>query len=169
MGSDKVKPGKQRRARLAGVAFGDPLAPGVGQTVVAPSVAEGQPALRLVSPRGDGFDLVVEAAGSAETSEAALELAGKGGRVLLFGGCASDVRVPVSPARLHYDEIALLSSFHHTPRHVAAALRALADGVVSVDPLLEDPVGLDGVGAALEAMCERRIRGKVPVLPNGAE
>ena len=87
--------------------------------------------------------------------------------MLLFGGCASDVRIAVEPARLHYDEIQILSSFHHTPRHVEAALEALTSGRLHIEPLLETPVGLDGVADALRRMCGREVRGKVPVLPQG--
>jgi L-iditol 2-dehydrogenase len=73
----------------------------------------------------------------------------------------------VEPARLHYDEIQILSSFHHTPRHVQASLDALASGRLAIEPLLEAPVGLDGVAEALRRMCRRELRGKVPVLPGG--
>ncbi|MCG3133928.1 MAG: L-threonine 3-dehydrogenase [Planctomycetes bacterium] len=111
------------------------------------------------------FDVVVEAAGAAETTEAAPALARKGGRVLLFGGCAADVRVSVDPSRLHYEEISVLSSFHHTPRHVRAALDAVASGRIDPRPVTEEPVGLDGLAAALRGMCARTIRGKVPVDP----
>jgi L-iditol 2-dehydrogenase len=140
---------------------------GVETCVAAPSVAAARPELMAASAGGRGFDIVVEAAGAAETSEAAASLTRKGGRVLLFGGCASDVRIAVEPARLHYDEVQILSSFHHTPRHVAAALEALSSGRLTIAPLLESPVGLDGVADALARMCRRELRGKVPVLPAG--
>lgn len=140
---------------------------GVATCVVAASVAAARERLLAATPGRPGFDLVVEAAGAAETSEIAPALCAKGGRVLLFGGCASDVRITVDPSRLHYDEVAILSSFHHTPHHVSAALETLAHGRLRVEPLLEAPVGLDGVADALARMSRREIRGKVPVLPAG--
>ncbi len=154
-------------ARHADVA---PLARRMGAAacVVGASVAAARPQLVAASPGGRGFDLVVEAAGAVETSEAAPTLCAKGGRVLLFGGCPSDARISVEPARLHYDEIAVLSSFHHTPRHMQAALDALSSGRLKLEPLLESPVGLDGVSAALGRMSRRELRGKVPVIPGGA-
>jgi L-iditol 2-dehydrogenase len=153
-------------ARRAGV---EPLVRRMGAAacVVGESAAAARARLLAASPGGKGFDLVVEAAGAAETSEAASTLCAKGGRVLLFGGCAGDVRISVEPARLHYDEISILSSFHHTPRHVQAALEALATGRLSIEPLLEAPVGLDGVADALGRMSRREVRGKVPVFPGG--
>jgi L-iditol 2-dehydrogenase len=146
-----------------------PLARAMGLTncVVSPTVADVRDRLLAATPGRPGFDLVVEAAGAAETSEAAPALCAKGGRALLFGGCPSDARISVNPARLHYDEVAILSSFHHTPRHVAAALEAIASGRLRIEPLLEAPVALDGVADALARMCRREIRGKVPVLPGG--
>jgi L-iditol 2-dehydrogenase len=153
-----------RRADVEALA----LRMGAAACVVGASVAAARPELLAASRDGKGFDLVVEAAGAAETSEAAPTLAAKGGRVLLFGGCASDVRISVEPARLHYDEISILSSFHHTPAHMRAALDALAAGRVSVEPLLEPSVGLDGVADALARMSRREVRGKVPVVPGGA-
>jgi L-iditol 2-dehydrogenase len=140
---------------------------GVTSVVVAPSVASVSEQLLAATPGRPGFDVVVEAAGAAETSEAAPALCAKGGRALLFGGCPSDARITLPPARLHYDEVAILSSFHHTPRHVSLALETLAAGRLRVEPLLEAPVTLDGVADALARMCRREIRGKVPVLPNG--
>ncbi len=158
-------------------------AQGVTPTVVVRSDAAAETAVRsgvppsaviradsvsadLAAIRGDvGFDLVVEAAGAQETSTAAPALAKKGGTVLLFGGCAADARVQWSPALLHYDEVQVLSSFHHAPRYVEAALAALASGRIRVDAFCEAPVGLDGVRAALDAMCARTLRGKVPVIP----
>jgi L-iditol 2-dehydrogenase len=152
-------------ARDAGVG---PLARkmGAADVVTGPSVAAAHDALLARSPGGRGWDLVVEAAGSAETTESAPVLASKGGRVLLFGGCAPDVRVTVDPSRLHYEEIQVLSSFHHTPRHVKAALDALDAGRIDARPVLESPVGLDGLPGALRAMVRRELRGKVPVIPS---
>jgi L-iditol 2-dehydrogenase len=138
---------------------------GASDVIVEASISSVADAARARSPGGQGFDLVVEAAGAAETTEAAPALARKGGRVLLFGGCAADVRVQVDPSHLHYDEIQVLSSFHHTPRHVRAALDAIAAGRIDPRPVLEAPVDLDGVPGALRAMARREIRGKVPVLP----
>jgi len=152
---------------LARSAAADPVARrmGAANVVVEPSVAAAGDAVRARSPGGRGFDLVVEAVGAAETTEAAPALARKGGRVLLFGGCASDVRVTVDPSRLHYEEIQVLSSFHHTPRHVRAALDAILSGRIDPRPVMEAPVGLESLPAALAGVARREIRGKVPVIP----
>jgi L-iditol 2-dehydrogenase len=142
-------------------------AAGTDEVIVASVVPEAEAAVRDRSRGGRGFDLVVEAAGAVETTEAASHFARKGGRVLLFGGCEAEATFTLSPARLHYQEIDILSSFHHTPHYVRAALDALGNGRVDLAPILEESVRLDGVADALRSMCDRSKRGKVPVLPHG--
>jgi len=134
--------------------------------VVGASVEACTRELRAAAPDRRGFDVVIEAAGAVETTQVAPSLCRKGGRVMLFGGCRADARISWAPAPLHYDEIAILASFHHTPRHVAASLEVLAEGRLRIEPLLEEPVGLDGLCGALDRMCTRELRGKVPVLPH---
>lgn len=96
---------------------------------------------------GDGAeaDVVVEAAGTIEAWELALELVRPGGTVLAFGGLPRDARVTLDPYRIHYDEVRLVGSFHHTPRHVRSALAFLASGAVPFERLITHRVGLEGV------------------------
>ena len=69
------------------------------------------------TPQGRGFDVVIEAVGLPETWQKAVDIVRKGGTVNLFGGCKSGTKVPMDTRRLHYDEITLLSLFHHTFRY----------------------------------------------------
>ena len=46
----------------------------------------------------------------------------KGGTVNLFGGCAKGTEVKLDPGALHYSEITIKSTFHHTPRFIREAL-----------------------------------------------
>jgi L-iditol 2-dehydrogenase len=77
---------------------------------------------------GRGADVVIEAAGTEEAWAAAVELVRPGGTVVMFGGLPRDARPPVHAFRLHYDELTLRGSFHHTPSTVRAALAFLASG-----------------------------------------
>jgi L-iditol 2-dehydrogenase len=90
---------------------------------------------------GRGADVVVEAVGSAEAWHDALELVRPGGTVLFFGGR----EVAVDTFRLHYEELTLRGSFHHTPRHVRAALAFLASGAYPWERLVTHRVGLEQV------------------------
>jgi L-iditol 2-dehydrogenase len=98
---------------------------------------------------GAGADVVVEAAGTTTAWELALELVRPGGTVLAFGGLPRDARVTLDPYRIHYDEVRLVGSFHHTPRHVRAALAFLASGAVPFERLVTHRVGLEGVASLL--------------------
>jgi L-iditol 2-dehydrogenase len=89
---------------------------------------------------GRGADVVIEAVGTAEAWRDALELVRPGGTVVFFGGR----EVAVDTFRLHYEELTLRGAFHHTPRHVRAALAFLASGAHPWERLVTHRVGLEG-------------------------
>ena len=63
----------------------------------------------------------VEAVGRTEAWEWAVEMVRKGGTVNFFGGCAGGTKVQLDTNRLHYSEITLKATFHHTPETVRRA------------------------------------------------
>jgi L-iditol 2-dehydrogenase len=107
------------------------------------------PSFGAVLADGHGADVVIEAAGTVEAWETALGLVRPGGTVLAFGGLPRDVHVAVDPYRIHYEEVRLLGAFHHTPRHVRAALAFLSSGAWPFERLVTHRVGLEGVGPLL--------------------
>ena len=96
---------------------------------------------------GEGADLAIDAAGTAEAWGQALGLVRKGGTVVLFGGLAAGEQVPFDAHRLHYDELTVRGAFHHTPQTVRAALAFLASGAYPWRRLLTHEVRLEGVAA----------------------
>jgi L-iditol 2-dehydrogenase len=90
---------------------------------------------------GSGADVVVEAVGTAEAWHDAVELVRPGGTVVFFGGR----ELAVDTFRLHYEELTLRGAFHHTPRHVRAALAFLASGAYPWEHLVTHRVGLEQV------------------------
>jgi L-iditol 2-dehydrogenase len=108
---------------------------------------------------GAGADVVVEAAGTEQAWKDALELVRPGGTVVFFGGR----EIAVDTFRLHYEELTLRGAFHHTPRHVRAALAFLASGAYPWGRLITHQVGLEGV-AGLFADPPRELL-KAAVLP----
>jgi L-iditol 2-dehydrogenase len=84
--------------------------------------------LKQRSPDGRGADVVIEAVGLPATSEAAVRAVRKGGVVQLFGGCPADTSIGIDSQRLHYQELTIKSTFHHTPESVRKAFRLIADG-----------------------------------------
>ena len=77
---------------------------------------------------GRGAELVLEAVGRPEAWELAVAMAAPGGTVNLFGGCARDTTFTVPTARVHYEQVTLLGTYHHAPRYLARALDVLAAG-----------------------------------------
>lgn len=87
---------------------------------------------------GDGrrADVVIEAAGTEQAWFDAEELVRPGGTVVLFGGLPRDARPPLDAYRIHYEELTLRGSFHHTPDTVRAALGFLASGAYPWEKLI---------------------------------
>jgi L-iditol 2-dehydrogenase len=106
----------------------------------------------------DRHQLVFEAVGRPETWRAAADAAAPGGVVVLVGGCPLGSDAILSAGRLHYDELDVRGTFHHSRDEVDAALRALADGVVDWRALAGDTIGLDQLPAALAAPRGRSVK-----------
>lgn len=81
-----------------------------------------------VSP--PGYDVVIEAIGKPETWEAAVRLVRKGGAVNFFGGCPSGTTISLDTSTIHYSNLRLLASFHHTPKTFRRALEFIETGVI---------------------------------------
>jgi L-iditol 2-dehydrogenase len=96
---------------------------------------------------GAGADVVIEAVGSDAAWTDAAELVRPGGTVVMFGGLPRDARPPVDAYRLHYEELTVRGSFHHTPATVRAALGFLASGAYPWDRLVTHRVLLDQLPA----------------------
>jgi L-iditol 2-dehydrogenase len=106
---------------------------GASQTIAAVPGEDLGVRLSGLGPHGHGPDVVIEAVGVRETAEAALRGVRKGGLVNLFAGCPADTSLALDAQRLHYQELTIKSTFHHTPASIRRALRLIADG--TVDPL----------------------------------
>jgi L-iditol 2-dehydrogenase len=92
---------------------------------------------------GRGADIVIEAAGTEEAWFDAEELVRPGGTVVMFGGLPREARPPIDAFRLHYEELTIRGSFHHTPATVRAALGFLASGAYPWEKLVTHHVLLD--------------------------
>jgi L-iditol 2-dehydrogenase len=99
---------------------------------------------------GQGADVVIEAAGTEDSWADAVELVRAGGKVVFFGGRERGSDLAVDTYRLHYEELTLLGSFHHTPRTVRAALAFLGSGAHPWGRLITHQIGLDEVAGLFE-------------------
>jgi L-iditol 2-dehydrogenase len=157
-----------RGVELAGVAAGQMvaivgagpiglmLAACVRDAGARPVVVGGRAERRALAPdfgadpgEGRGADVVIEAAGMAEAWRDAVDLVRPGGTVLLFGGLERGAEVTLDAYRVHYEELTIRGAFHHTPRHVRAALAFLARGAYPWERLITHRIGLDELPALL--------------------
>ncbi len=95
-------------------------------------------------------DLVIEAVGSTAAWELALAAVSPGGRVNLFGGPPERTNVALDTQRLHYEELLVTASFHHTPFHFAEALRLLEGGFIEPGLLLQEHLPLEELPAFMK-------------------
>lgn len=101
---------------------------------------------------GAPFDAVVEAVGVPETWEAAVQLVRKGGKVNLFGGCSAGTRISLDTGLIHYSSLTLLASFHHTPKTIRQALRAIEEGLISAKDFVDGECELSKLPDLLRTM-----------------
>lgn len=120
----------------------------LGAEIVAAAADGAQAPIRALTD-GRGADLVIECTGEPSVWEAAVGLARRGGQVELFGGCRVGTTVRFDTARLHYDQVAITSPFHFTPRDVRAAHELLAGGTFGGQALVSDVLPLERLEEAL--------------------
>jgi L-iditol 2-dehydrogenase len=101
---------------------------------------------------GRGTDALIECTGRPEVWEAAPVMVRRGGTVSFFGGLPSTSRVSFLAARMHYDEVRLVSPFHFTPRAVRRAYDLLATRAIDPAPLVTATVPLDRIADVFERL-----------------
>jgi len=100
------------------------------------------------------FDVVVEAVGKPETWQAAVQLVSKGGRVNFFGGCPAGTTVSLDTALVHYSNLTLVASFHHTPATIRKALGFIENGVIRAQHFVDGECSLTELPALLRSMAK---------------
>ena len=103
-----------------------------------------------LTPEGRGLDVAVECVGLPEIWEQMFGLVRRGGTVHLFGGCSSGTTVNIDTRRIHYDEVNVVSVFHHTPKYFREALDLIASGQVDVEKLITRTMQMKYAKRALE-------------------
>jgi L-iditol 2-dehydrogenase len=121
--------------------------------------------VRQLTDGARGADAVIEAVGSAMTWQWALQMVRKGGTVNLFGGCPRGTQVNFDPAALHYSEITIKSTFHHTPRFIREALETIVRGEIRASDFITGEVPLTELPHVFEHMKHRNGELKTAVIP----
>jgi L-iditol 2-dehydrogenase len=106
-----------------------------------------------VLPKGErGFDAVIEAVGKPEVWEQAVRLVRKGGVVNFFGGCPSGTTITLDTTLLHYSNLTLRASFHHTPRTIRRALQFIESRVIRAEDFVGGECSLDQLANLFQHM-----------------
>ena len=121
--------------------------------------------VRAHANEGRGADRVIEAVGQPESWEDAIRMVRPGGTVNVFGGCPSQTKIQLDADLLHYSEITVKGSFHHTPRMIKLALRLIADKAIDVDALVTKEASLIQLPTVLEAMMGKNGAMKTAIVP----
>ena len=121
--------------------------------------------VRRLTEGGRGADSVIEAVGQPITWEWAVQMVRCGGTVNLFGGCPQGAKVHFDPTALHYSEITIKSTFHHTPRFIREALASIARGEICAHDFVNAEIPLRELPSMFEHMKNRNGEMKVAVIP----
>jgi len=103
---------------------------------------------------GKGADVVITANPVPTTQVQAVEMAKKGGRILIFGGLAVDHSKPgIDMNLVHYNALHLIGTTIFAPRHQRLALDFVASGKIPVEKLIQRfslDQFVEGAGLALD-------------------
>lgn len=156
-GASVIAVGKRRSQTEAALRMGADEAINVGDT--PDTVA----AVKYLSP--GGVDVAIEAVGQPMTWEWATGMVRRGGTVNFFGGCPSGSTVQLDTSLLHYSEITMRASFHHTPYYIRRALQTIACGDVRAEDLVTGEAPLRDLPAVFDHMMHRNGDLKTAILP----
>ena len=112
-------------------------------------------AVRELTGDGRGADVVIEAVATPATWEQAVAMVRKGGVVNFFGGPPKGTVVGLDTNRLHYGDITLKASFHHTPAACEAAFALVRDERFKAAEFITRTAALNDVPAVFARMMTR--------------
>jgi L-iditol 2-dehydrogenase len=135
---------------------------GAEQVVRLAEVDDPIAAARALTPAGRGADIVIEAVATPEAWQWAVQMARKGGLINLFGGPPAGTTVQFDTNLLHYSDLTLKASFHHTPATARTAFDLLRSGRFNCDAFLTGEATLDEVPEVFQRMLVRPAEGIVP-------
>ncbi len=142
---------------------------GAREVVQVEAVSDVVAATRALTPEGRGADVVIEAVATPVAWEWAVDMVRKGGLVNFFGGPPSGTKVQLDTNRLHYGDITLKASFHHTPATCRTAFDLVTSGRFKCAEYITGRVCLDQVPEVFARMMTRTDSRdiKTAVFPDG--
>lgn len=128
--------------------------------------------VRELTPASRGVDIAIEAVALPETWEQAVEMVRNGGVVNFFGGPETGTKVQFDTNRLHYGDLTLKATFHHTPEICRRAFALIAGGKFQADRFITGHASLSELNHAFAQLLDRAGHGnqiKTAILPSPAE
>jgi len=138
---------------------------GAAHVVQTASIRKAIKETRALTPGDRGVDIAIEAVGLPEAWEEAVEMVRKGGTVNFFGGCATDTRVTLDTNRIHYSDITLRATFHHTPAICRRSLDLIASGRFQSGAFITGHAHLYELNRVFEKLMKRSSEIKTAILP----
>jgi L-iditol 2-dehydrogenase len=120
---------------------------------------------RALTPEDRGVDVAIEAVGVPEAWEEAVAMVRKGGTVNFFGGCAVGTHVSLDTNRIHYSDIKLRATFHHTPAICRKALELIASGRFQAGAFITGHAHLYELNRVFEKLMNRSSEIKTAIVP----
>jgi L-iditol 2-dehydrogenase len=111
--------------------------------------------VRALTPEQRGVDIAIEAVAAPETWQWAVDMVRKGGTVNFFGGPPSGTKVEFDTNRLHYNDITLKASFHHTPATARKAFELIRSGKFKCSEYITGRASLAEVGDVYRKLMHR--------------
>jgi L-iditol 2-dehydrogenase len=138
---------------------------GANTVVQITEVQDPVKAVRKLTPDGRGCDVVIEAVGRPQAWEWTIDMVRKGGTVNFFGGCASGTTVALDTQRLHYNELTLKATFHHTPETVRKAFSLICERKIKGTDYITGEAPLSRLQQVLRHMLNRNGDIKTAIIP----
>ena len=121
--------------------------------------------VRSMTEANRGVDIAIDAAATPLTWQWAVDMVRKGGTVNFFGGCAAGTQVSLDTNRLHYNDITLKSSFHHTPATCRRAFDLIASGRFKCGEYITGRARLLELNSVLRKLMDRSNDIKTAIIP----
>jgi L-iditol 2-dehydrogenase len=138
---------------------------GAAHVIKTSSIQKAIRETRAFTPNNRGVDIAIEAVGVPEAWEEAVEMVRKGGTVNFFGGCAVGTRVTLDTNRIHYSDITLRATFHHTPAICRKALDLIASGRFQAGAFITGHAHLYELNRVFEKLMNRSSEIKTAIVP----
>jgi L-iditol 2-dehydrogenase len=138
---------------------------GAHDVVQITKVSDPIEAVRALCPDHRGADVAIEAVGRPQGWQWAVDIVRKGGTVNFFGGCATGTKVELDTNLLHYSEITLKATFHHTPETVRKAFRLITEKKIKSTDYITGEAPLSRLQQVLRHMMNRSGDIKTAIIP----